>query len=65
MQIGDKVRVIPDFVLNHGIDEGRQDVRSMVGTVIHINRAHRHYTLEFDVHGHKIRETFKAMPGKI
>lgn len=65
MEIGDKVRVIPDFTRHHGLADDRQSGRAMTGTVIHINRAHRHYTLEFDVHGHKIRESFKAMPGKI
>ena len=63
MQLGDQIRFTPTgFGGEIAKDRPREAPKtplSVVGTVIHINRAHRHCTLEYQVFGTTMRESFK------
>ena len=41
------------------IAEIRDARRKASGTVIYINKPHKYFTVEFDWHGQKMRESFK------
>lgn len=64
MQVGDKVHFVPNgfsTVPSAKTLPGRQDPppRKVTGTVIAVNREHRHYTVKAKVFGYTVRETFK------
>ena len=64
MQVGDKVRFVPSGFSSEPTQSplpGKKDPppREVTGTVIAVNREHRHYTVEAKVFGYTLRETFK------
>lgn len=58
MQIGDKIKFIPD--LHHGWN---YDNKVFTGEVVYINERHNWFTLEYIVNGVRIRESYKFYRG--
>lgn len=62
-EIGEKVRFRPSAFVGEGEDPApmgwHQIPRMVTGTIVYINRLHRHYMAEYQVHGVTLRESFK------
>lgn len=67
IEVGAKIRKTPTGIF---YDYGRcselfNSVKDMEGTIIDVNRKHRHYTVEYEFkNGKKFRETFKMERAK-
>lgn len=64
IELGEKVRFIPAaFVPECGSVPkgfaGRPLEVVVIGTVIHVNAKHRHYTAAYEVSGYRLLESFK------
>ena len=55
IQVGDPYPFRPSAFMG----DGHHRTAPLTGTVIAVNRAHRHFTVAARVNGHIIRETFK------
>ena len=66
IEVGAKIRKTPTSFL---FDLGRhselfKSVKDLEGTIIDVNRKHRHYTVEYELPKGKFRETFKMERAK-
>ena len=59
--IGTRVHFVPfiEDTRPRTINEIRDARRKASGTVIYINKPHKYFTVEFNWHGQKMRESFK------
>lgn len=57
MKVGDKVSKVPE-TLYDAVNYWKMDRREHVGTVVYIHPKRRFYTVEFDINGGKIRESY-------
>ena len=67
IEVGAKIKKTPTGFLNKNDSCSAllQDVKDMEGTIIDVNRKHRHYTVEYEFkNGNKFRETFKMERAK-
>lgn len=68
IEVGAKIRKTPEGRLCFTDSKSfmYQQVKDMEGTIIDVNRKHRHFTVEYDFgNGRKFRETFKMNPAKV
>lgn len=64
IEVGAKIKKTPFGFLERN-DGMCSDVKDMEGTIIDVNRKHRHYTVEYEFkNGGKFRETFKMERAK-
>lgn len=62
IEVGAKIKKTPTGFLNKhdSCSKLLQDVKDMEGTIVHVNRKHRHFTVEYDFgNGRKFCESFK------
>ena len=67
IEVGAKIKKTPmGFLSGYGAHSDLfYDVKDMEGTIIDVNRKHRHYTVEYEFpNGMKFRETFKMKRAK-
>lgn len=62
-ELGDKIRFRPAAFVGEGDDPKAMGwmmiPRVVTGTIVYINRPHRFYDVEYEIHGVKLREAFK------
>lgn len=62
-EIGDKIQFKPEAFMGEERDHETlrwiQLPRVVTGTIVYINRPHRFYDAEYEIHGVKLREAFK------
>lgn len=63
IEVGAKIKKTPFGFLERN-DDMCYNVKDMEGTIISVNRKHRHYTVEYEFPKGKIRETFKMERAK-
>lgn len=60
MEIGDKVTRTPITFTDPYKEKGGERYVPMTGKVVYIHPEGRYHTVEFDLHGQKVRESFKG-----
>lgn len=58
MNIGDKVSRIPETVYSGSMPGEKKTKRAHTGTVVYIHPQRRYYTVEFEMNGGKVRESY-------
>ena len=58
IDIGQKMRFIPHWNINEHDDEATKREKTVVGTVVYVNRPHRNFAVEYNCGGTMQKETF-------
>lgn len=62
-ELGEKVRFRPAAFVAEATREEQRSVfdmpRVVTGKIVYINKPHRYFDVEYEVHGHRLREAFK------
>lgn len=62
-ELGEKIRFRPAAFVAEATREDQRSVydmpRVVTGTIVYINRPHRFYDAEYEIHGVRLREAFK------
>ena len=59
IDIGQKMRFIPHFIISEKDDKAQRREKEVVGKVIFVNRQHKQFTVKYNCGGTMQKETFK------